>query len=33
MEEFGMYDDKEDDTISVRSNKIVKPIKGGFIFR
>ena len=31
MDELYLYDDY-DDTISVKSNKIVKPLKGGFQF-
>jgi hypothetical protein len=33
MEEIATYDNYEDDAISVRSSKIVKPLKGGFLFR
>jgi len=32
MDEMYLYDDYMDDTISVKSNKIVKPLKGGIQF-
>ena len=32
MDEVFLYDDLVDDTMSVRSNKIVKPLKGGLQF-
>ena len=32
MDEMYLYDDYIDDTMSVKSNKIVKPLKGGMQF-
>lgn len=32
MDEVFLYDDLVDDTMSVKSNKIVKPLKGGLQF-
>ena len=32
MDEMYLYDDYPDDTMSVKSNKIIKPLKGGMQF-